>query len=387
MAADGDPSPASSASFHRAAIASLQSRPPGYEPQDRTVVAARPRQEQTQIAPAPQLPPYHSGGIITAAQVRASSYVPLPIARPRSEPGRPSAAASGLKALAFVVLGGLLASGLLLALSPDTFKGLWAGPDEPKPAEQKRGDTKGEAGTPEGDEAGEAGNAEQGDAKAIDAKAGDAKAVPDAIDDGADDGTAVDPTAGGEPPVVEPRPAVHLTAETLVTQAELALEEKHWREPAELSMALSLANLALVDPGHEALRRLRRAAEGQLLPHGQKAYERKRWSEASEAFRDLVAVWPDHEAARGHLLEALHEEGRVLSKLKDPARTLAIADEILTMEPTDFPALMLRADSLYALGRWEDAKQSYGRAKRENRRSKAAQTGYKRASAKARTNK
>ena len=222
--------------------------------------------------------------------------------------------------------------------------------------------------------------------------------MPGTIDDAADDG-AVDPSAGAgdggsedvivEPRPVEddPRPSVPATAEELVTQAEAALADKRWREPADGSMALLLANLAIVDPGHEALRRLRRSASAELLPLGEKALDRKRWTEASAAFRDLVAVWPDNEVAREHLLEALHEEGRVLSRLEDPARTLAVADEILTMEPSDFPALMLRADSLYALGRYGEAKQTYGRAKKENRRSKAAKTGYKRASDKARANK
>ena len=237
-----------------------------------------------------------------------------------------------------------------------------------------------------------------GEAKAGEAKAGDAKAVPGTIED-AKAGGAVDPTAGtaggaipddvvveprpaDEPP--EPRPAVPATAVELVSLAEAALAAKQWREPAGQSMALLLANLALVDPGHEALRRMRKSAAEELLPIGEKALERKRWTEASNAFRDLMAVWPDHVAGRENLLEALHEEGRVLAKHDDPARTLAVADEILTMEPTDFRALMLRAESLYALGRYEESKQAYGRAKKENRRSKPAQAGYKRAAAKAR---
>jgi eukaryotic-like serine/threonine-protein kinase len=363
-----DPSPAASASFHRAAIASLQARPPGYEPPERTVVAARPRQEQTQVAPAPLPPPFGAGGpgAVTAAQVRASSYVPFTVERRPPAPG-PSRAAGGLRALAFVVLGGVLASGLMLALSPETFKNLVSGgPDEPRPAEQANG-TK----------------ANEPNAEAV--------APTDATAEDADDGVVLDapgpadgPERGGGTPPTEPLPSTPLTAADLVVQAEAALEAKHWREPAETSMALSLANLALVDPGHEALRRLRRAAETELLPLGDKALGAKRWSEATAAFRDLVAVWPDHEVARARLLEALHEEGRVLSKHDDPGRTLAVADEILTMEPTDFPALLLRAQALYDLGRYEDSKQAFGRAKHENRRSKVAKAGYKRAADKAR---
>jgi hypothetical protein len=396
LAADGDPSPAASASFHRAAIAALEARPSGYEPPERTVVAARPRQEQTQVAPAPMLPPYVGSGAITTAQVQASSYVPLATGRPKPGPAAvpQSGAAGGLRALAFVVLGGMLASALLLALSPDTFDGWGSDSDQPRPTDHEREaeDDAGQGKAKVGDDA----KADGGDAKADggDAKGGDGKLVPIDADDEAtaDDAVVIDdPTAGagdGQPGddagvVVEqqPRPLVPATVPELVAQAEVALADKRWREPAEQSMALSLANLALVDPGHEALRRLRRSAETELLPLGEKALERKRWSEASAAFRDLVAVWPDHEEARTHLLEALHEEGRVLAKLDDPARTLTVADEILTMEPSDFRALMLRAESLYALGRYAESKQAFGRAKRENRRSKPAQAGYKKAQA------
>ncbi|MCA9712558.1 MAG: serine/threonine protein kinase, partial [Myxococcales bacterium] len=115
-----DPSPASSSSFNRAAIASLGAHPPDYDPPERTVVAAPPGREHTQIAPVPVPPP---PGAITAASVRASSYLPLPVAQSPGGAGRPpprpsagSGVAAGLKAMAFVLLGGLLASGLLLAL-------------------------------------------------------------------------------------------------------------------------------------------------------------------------------------------------------------------------------------------------------------------------------
>jgi eukaryotic-like serine/threonine-protein kinase len=398
MTGDGDPSPAASASFHRAAIAALQTRPAGYEPSERTVVAARPQQEHTQIAPAPLIPPYNAGGVITAAQVRASSYVPLPTARAEPDPKGGSGMASGLKALAFVVLGGLLASGLLLALSPETFKSLLPGDTGQAPADQR--------GMPEGKtDAGkaDAGKADAGKADAGKADAGKAdagKAVQGATLDVPEpaDGGGVDPTAGAggaEPLVVddaggsvdvvpdEPRPSGPVTVQELVTQAEVALAKNHWREPAEQSMALALANLALVDPGHEALRRLRQVAADELLPLGDKALARKRWSEASAMYRDLVAVWPDHEVARQQLLEALRNEGRVLAKHDDPARTLAVADEILTMDPQDFRAMMLQADSLYALRRYEEAKLAFGRAKRANPRSKAAKKGWWRAHAKA----
>lgn len=376
LAVDGDPSPAASASFHRAAIAALEPRPAGYDPPERTVVAARPQQEHTQIAPAPV--PYNTGGVITSAQVRASSYVPLATGRPKA--AQRSAAAGGLKALAFVVLGGVLASGLLLALSPDTFKSLLPGDERAGPADQR--------GMPE-DRAYDGKDAAKKveETKTDGTKTDETKA--DALEGTPDDGAAVDdPTTGADPLVIdgddaEDPPDEPRSAADLVAQAEKALAENHWRDPPEQSLSLALANLALVDPGHEALRRFRKAAEGELLPLGTKALERKRWSEASAALRDLVAVWPSHEVARQQLLEALGNEGRVLAKHDDPARTLAVADEILSMEPGDFRALMLRAESLYALGRYDESKQAFGRAKRDNPRSKAAKKGWWRAHAKA----
>src|SRR5690606_14374825 len=327
-------------------------------------------------APAP-LPPFAgggSGGIVTASQLPQSSYVPVQTSHRGPEEGGDGGGhgvRSGLKALAFVVLGGLLASGLLLALRPEALRGVLPGDgDEARPADER--------GAPPTQSGAEAEASKANEAKADDAKADEAKAVASSGGTGAtsagtggpidaeaseDDGEVqlvADGAEDGAESVVEdePRPTGPLTAEDLVVQAERALAANHWREPAEQSMALALANLALVDPGHEALARLRRAAADELLPLGDKALRRKQWTDASAAYRDLVAVWPDHVEARTRLLEALHNQGRVLAKKDDPAKTLAVADEILTMEPDDFKAMMLRAEALYDLGRYAESKQA-----------------------------
>ena len=179
-------------------------------------------------------------------------------------------------------------------------------------------------------------------------------------------------------------PGRSLTAEDLVAQAEAALAAGHWREPAEGSMAMALNDLSLIDPGHEALARLRNAAAEQLVPAAEKALRKKQWSDASAAYRDLIRVWPDHDTARDGLLEALHNEGRILARHPEHAKTLAVADEILTMEPDDFRAMMLRAEALYDLERWPESKDAFGRAKRINPRNKAAKKGWWRAHGKAR---
>ncbi len=383
--ADSDPSPAASASFHRAAIASLE--PPGYQPAERTVVARQPRQERTQIAPMPVRPhPGVDSGVVELARPHVASVPSRAAVRAPATPARggtSGGAAGVLKALAFVALGGLLASLALLALSPETFGRLLPGD---KPKEARPGN---EAVVPPETPV------------AVDPPTPEPEVVdPDLIVDGEEGGsTSVgadlvldEPTTGaelvdpapGEPVPVEPAVGSPPTDDELVAQAEAALAAGHWREPPEANMSLALAKLALANPGHEALARLRQLAADQLVPLGQKALRRKQWTKASAAYRDLRGIWPDHVEARTLLLEALHNGGRVLARHDDHEQTLAVADEILTMEPEDFKAMMLRAEALYDLQRWQESKAAFTRAKRLNPRSKAAKKGFWRAQGKIR---
>ncbi len=386
---DVDPSPAASASFHRAAIASLES--PGYEPAERTVVAQRPRQERTQIAPMPSGPTAVIGqGVVAAPLPQVGSHGPIPMSSTKGS-GR---LAGGLKALAFVGLGGLLASGVLLALSPGTFSRLLGNDtDEARPAPATGAlDSVTAATSP--------GVADGGTSDAVPAVGGTSSgeaddAASDLVIDEATDGSGGEPTgeavvdsaetdgvepgSGDEPTLPSP-----MTAAELVAQAERALAASHWREPAAGSLALSLTMLHVLDPGHEALARLRNLAAEQLVPVGEKAMRRKQWVNASEAYRDLLGIWPDHVEARVQLLESLHNSGRVLAKLKDHEKALAAADEILTKEPEDFRAMMLRAEALYGLSRWQESKAAFSRARRLNPRSKAAKKGFWRAQGKVR---
>ena len=76
-------------------------------------------------------------------------------------------------------------------------------------------------------------------------------------------------------------------------------------------------------------------------------------------FRDLVAVWPDHAEARAGLIEAVFGEARAYKRKRNHAQVLALADELLNLDPGDFQALLLRADALLALRRYAEAKQAY----------------------------
>jgi len=377
-----DPSPAASASFHRAAIASLEVSAEGYEPPERTVVAARPRQERTQIAPAPLRPERALSGPYGGVQPMHSA--PHSAVDPTVGRGTRGGGTMGsLKAVAFVLLGGVLASAVLVALSPDTFGHLWGGGDEE--ARENRPDEPSSSApldeTPVVSMASDLGSsAASSDDGALEVIEGTGDTDDELVlGDDDESGDESGGTSGGPGEVAGPS-----TTEVLVIQAEEALTNKHWREPASGSLALLLANLALVDPGHEALARLRGASAFELLPTGDRAVRRKRWSEATTIFRDLVAVWPDHGEARAQLLEALRHEGRVIARLDDPERTLAVADEILAMEPDDLRGLLLRADALFRLERWVESKETYAQAKRVNPRSKAAKKGWWNAHAQAR---
>ncbi|MCA9711747.1 MAG: tetratricopeptide repeat protein, partial [Myxococcales bacterium] len=114
------------------------------------------------------------------------------------------------------------------------------------------------------------------------------------------------------------------------------------------------------------------------------ALRKKRWSDASAAYRDLIRVWPDNAEARESLLDSLQHEGRILARHNDHAKTLAVADEILTVQPDDFRALMLRAEALYDLERWKESKEAFAKAKRIKPSNKAANKGFWKAQSKLR---
>jgi tetratricopeptide (TPR) repeat protein len=173
-------------------------------------------------------------------------------------------------------------------------------------------------------------------------------------------------------PALEHKP----DAISLALMAEAALESEQWREPAEGSLAMALTKLALVDPGHESILRLRREAETTLVPRGDKALKKKQWKDAADAYRDLIAVWPDHAEARASLIQALRGQGSVLRKHRDHEAVLAVADELLNLQPENYYALKLRADSLASLKRWEEAVSAFRAAMREKPRSKDARKSY-----------
>ncbi|HWB74461.1 MAG TPA: hypothetical protein VG755_05890, partial [Nannocystaceae bacterium] len=249
---------------------------------------------------------------------------------------RPNPAAAAAKAMLFVALGGLLAGAAVLAMRPDLLD---------------RDDARATTMPSEEEPAPDAG-------KAVAPEPGDAKPEPPIKADAKADAKAEPKPDVPPPPPDEPRLDAPTSAD-LVATAQAAIAAKHWREPAEGSLALSLSNLAIVEPGNASIGKYRQAAADALLPTAQQALEKNRFGTAAEAFRDLVAVWPDHAEARAGLIEAVFGEARAYKRKRDHAHVLALADELLNLDPGDFQALLLRADALLSLRRYAEAKQAY----------------------------
>jgi tetratricopeptide (TPR) repeat protein len=167
--------------------------------------------------------------------------------------------------------------------------------------------------------------------------------------------------------------------DAILERAEQALLDQHWRDPAGGSLAIELTSLAIADPGHEAIGRLRRDAAKILQPIARKAAKDEDWAAAVNAYRDLLAVWPDHEDGREGFVDALSSLGRKQRSADDYAGLLATADELLNLEPKMFTALKYRADALAGLERWEEAAPAYRAALRIRPSSKDAKKGYSRA--------
>lgn len=369
-----DSGPGASGSFHRAAIASLDGGPPR---------ASLSRSEHTEIAPHPSRPPSMSTSSV-------HTVIAPPPRRPEPQLSKANATALAVaKALGFVALGGVLATVLVLGLSGDDDGGKAAG------ARSSVVDRSGDAGPPAaldaGEDQGELGMGDPAEGAADDAggsvPAGDGAAA--SADAGADAGQGGEegddePIIVDDDPTPTPSVATPTTKPELVARAEAALETRQWREPVDGSLTMALTNLGLLDPGHEAIGRLRKAAAEILVPLGVEALDKKRWTEAAAAYRDLKAVWPDHPGARAQLIEALEQQGRVLKRTKDWEGALASADELLNLQPEEYNALMLQGYALGKLGRWSEAKDSYGRARKVKPRSKAAKKAFWQAAKKAR---
>lgn len=338
-------SPAASMSMQRAAIASMGEV---YGPSLST-------QELAQLAS--QLPPPSSVSSGVRVGLGFDDEPSTSLSTTRGGLG-----ASVGRSLFMLMLGGVITTAGLLVFSPDTvshaFSALRGGAPPPaQPAAVAPGE--------------------------VPQEVEEASPTP-AVTPPASDGTksknrrarAADKTAPAVPVNATPEA---VTAPALVELAQKALAARKFREPYAESMAMALSKLRVVDPANENIAKLREAAEKTLLPEGERMLKKKQWGRAVDAFHDLLGVWPDHPEAKAKLVTALHGQATVLMESKDHAGALAAADELLNEDPEDTKALLIRADMLFELERWEEAKTAYARAKKLLPRNKHVRDRYQRA--------
>lgn len=305
---------------------------------------------------------------------------PTPAADPRAA-GRTigGAFAAGLKALLFVGLGGVLAVGAIWKLAPESgdkvveaIKGQEAPPPDPDAA--KAAALPAPEPTPEPTPA------------PIEAKQQVLPPTPTPV--------APPEAAEGVPPdgVVPPPPAPAAdTPEAIVARAEAALERKQWLEPPQGSLAMELNQLQLVDPGSDALVRLRSAALDQLRPAAAELADAGKWEEAAASYRAISRIAPDDDAARESLLGALMQVARRQMKRKEYELALGTVKEVLNLGPEDpksaFPPTLMKADAMYRLGDYDGARDAYDVARKLRPKNRAARKGFYRARSKAKAAK
>ncbi|KIG12394.1 serine/threonine protein kinase [Enhygromyxa salina] len=222
----------------------------------------------------------------------------------------------------------------------------------------------GQQGASEGGRAGE-------DASADSAALGDTGSAQDTAGPEAD---TAGPDTGGQ---ATGNPDDEVAA--IVARAEQALAEERWREPLAKSLAFEIHSLSNSDPGHEAIGRLRRGAEQVLGPRARKSAKAKDWEPTAAAYRDLLAIWPEHADARENLLEALRQLAREQRADANFLGLLSTADELLNRDPDMFVALKYRAEALEGLERWSEAVPAYREAMRARPANKDVKKAYRKA--------
>jgi len=192
-----------------------------------------------------------------------------------------------------------------------------------------------------------------------------------------------------EDEVIEVAPASieSMAADELVALGDELAGGKAWLEPPDRNLALVVSKLVIVDPGNEAISKLRQAAADELLPAAQVSLEKRRWPEAAAAFRALDRIWPTHPEARLGLIEALEGQMKVLGsrKYKDYEGALAAVNELLVMTPNDPDILEMQGDILERLGRYAEVRDAYKAARKEKPRSKELLKKYLKSIRKARS--
>ncbi len=185
--------------------------------------------------------------------------------------------------------------------------------------------------------------------------------------------------AEGEDP-----PAAASETDELVAKARLALEQGRYRDPAGEGLAVILAELSARKPDLPDIAELRTEASRSLWRVARRSLRRKRYEEALEPLRDLVAVAPGHEEGRASLAEVLRRLARRAFARRDYDRAETLAGEWANLDPESAPAHELVGDAASRAKRYEQAAAAYERALTLRPRDRGVRSKLRRARIRAR---
>lgn len=149
----------------------------------------------------------------------------------------------------------------------------------------------------------------------------------------------------------------------LAGRADLALAEGRFCQPAGECVRDYLAALKEIDPKHEAIERLTQKIPAAATETGRKALTDKRFHDAGQVFRCVMALAPETPGMKELLAEALIGEGKILRLMKawDDLAPLLEEYEKLGVKP-GFDALVLKGQGMAGKGRWQESVDAYSAA-------------------------
>ncbi|MCY1007546.1 serine/threonine-protein kinase [Nannocystis pusilla] len=149
----------------------------------------------------------------------------------------------------------------------------------------------------------------------------------------------------------------------LAGRADLALAEGRFCQPAGECVRDYLAALKEIDPKHEAIERLTQKIPAAATETGRKALTDKRFHDAGQIFRCVMALAPETPGMKELLAEALIGEGKILRLMKawDDLAPLLEEYEKLGVKP-GFDALVLKGQGMAGKGRWQESVDAYSAA-------------------------
>jgi serine/threonine protein kinase len=183
---------------------------------------------------------------------------------------------------------------------------------------------------------------------------------------------AIGEDADDAPPPPPPKPldlavpqAVENATDPLVLagRADLALIEGRFCEPAGECLRDYLAALKEVDPKHEAIERLTKKMPPAAIEVGKKAFAEKRFHDAGQIYRCVLALAPETPGVKELLAEAIVGEGKIIRLMKAWDELVPLLEDYdkLGVKPS-FDALVLKGQAMAGKGRWQEAVDAYSAA-------------------------